>query len=118
MVKMRSDGPNVVVFFTDQQRWDTTRVHGNPLYLTPNFERMARYGTHLYRSFTNQPVCGPARSAMQTGLYPTTTGCYRNGVPLPAGQRTLAHHFNDAGYHTGYIGKWHLASQDPVPPTE
>ena len=115
MVKMRSDRPNVVVFFTDQQRWDTTRVHGNPLYLTPNFERMARYGTHLYRSFTNQPVCGPARSSLQTGLYPTTTGCYRNGIPLPPSAKTLAHHFREAGYATGYIGKWHLADEEPVP---
>jgi hypothetical protein len=40
--------PKVIVFFTDQQRWDTTGVHGNPLDLTPNFDRMARSGTmHL-----------------------------------------------------------------------
>ena len=31
-----SEQPNVIVFFTDQQRWDTTGVHGNPLDLTPN----------------------------------------------------------------------------------
>jgi arylsulfatase A-like enzyme len=115
MVKMRSDPPNVVVFFTDQQRWDTTRVHGNPLCLTPNFERMVRYGTHLSRSFTNQPVCGPARSSLQTGLYPTVTGCYRNEIPLPSSAKTLAHHFREAGYDTAYIGKWHLADEEPVP---
>jgi len=33
--------PNIIVFFTDQQRWDTTGVHGNPLGLTPNFDRVA-----------------------------------------------------------------------------
>ena len=38
--------PNVIVFFTDQQRWDTTGVHGNPLDLTPTFDRMALHGTH------------------------------------------------------------------------
>jgi arylsulfatase A-like enzyme len=114
MVKMRSDPPNVVVFFTDQQRWDTTGIHGNPLCLTPNFERMARYGTHLSHSFTNQPVCGPARSSLQTGLYPTVTGCYRNEIPLPPSVKTLAHYFREAGYGTGYIGKWHLADEEPV----
>ncbi len=107
---MRTDRPNVIVFFTDQQRWDSTGVHGTPLELTPTFDRLARQGTHLYHSFTCQPVCGPARSCLQTGLYATTTGCFRNGIPLPEGARTLAHHFRDAGYHTGYIGKWHLAS--------
>jgi arylsulfatase A-like enzyme len=106
--------PNVIVFFTDQQRADTTGVHGNPLGLTPNFDRMAQFGTHVYHSFTCQPVCGPARSVLQTGLYPNVTGCYRNSIPLPPDSRTLAHYFNDAGYHTGYIGKWHLAAEEPV----
>ncbi len=113
-----ADQPNVVVFFTDQQRWDTTGVHGNPLDLTPNFDRLATSGTHLANFFTCQPVCGPARSALQTGLYPTTTGCFRNTIPLSGETRTLAHHFGDAGYTTGYIGKWHLASGDPVGPDE
>ncbi len=109
-----TERPNVVVFFTDQQRWDSTGVHGNPLELTPNFDRVAREGTHLARSFTCQPVCGPARACLQTGLYPTTTGVFRNGIPLPEGTKTLAHHFGAAGYTTGYIGKWHLAAEEPV----
>ncbi|CAG7648007.1 Ulvan-active sulfatase [Paenibacillus solanacearum] len=101
--------PNVIVFFTDQQRWDTTGVHGNPLELTPNFDELAREGTDVHYSFTCQPVCGPARSILQTGVYPTTSGCYRNKIPLHGDARTLAHYFNEAGYETGYIGKWHLA---------
>lgn len=114
MAKVRSQHPNVVVFFTDQQRWDTTGVHGNPLRLTPNFDRMARRGTQVPHSFTAQPLCGPARSCMQTGLYATTTGCFRNGLPLPSSAKTLAHHFGEVGYRTGYIGKWHLASKGVV----
>jgi len=110
--------PNVIVFFTDQQRWDTTGVGGNPLDLTPNFDRMARRGTHFAHTFTPQPVCGPARSCVQTGQYATQTGCWKNGIPLRPDARTLAHHFNDAGYQTGYIGKWHLAGQEPVPVAE
>ncbi len=110
--------PNVVIFLTDQQRWDTTGVHGNPLDLTPHFDRMAQRGTHLFHAFTPQPVCAPARACLQTGRYPTTTGCYRNGIPLPTDARTLAHHFGDAGYQTGYIGKWHLATHEPVPVAE
>lgn len=106
---------NVIVFFTDQQRWDTTGVHGNPLGLTPNFDRMATAGTHVYNSFTCQPVCGPARSCLQTGLYATTSGCYRNDIPLPEQTKTLAHYFREGGYTTGYIGKWHLADEEPVP---
>ncbi|WP_407272012.1 sulfatase-like hydrolase/transferase [Radiobacillus sp. PE A8.2] len=107
--------PNVIVFFTDQQRWDTTGVHGNPMGLTPYFDRMAQNGTDVHHSFTCQPVCGPARSCLQSGMYATESGCYRNGIPLPQDLKTLAHHFGDAGYQTGYIGKWHLADEEPVP---
>ncbi|MCZ6632120.1 MAG: sulfatase-like hydrolase/transferase [bacterium] len=110
-----ADRPNVVVFFTDQQRWDTSGLHGNPMDLTPNFDAMAQRGTHVAYSFTCQPVCGPARSCLQTGLYATNTGCWRNGIPLRPDARTLAHYFKDAGYKTGYIGKWHLADEEPVP---
>lgn len=106
--------PNVIVFFTDQQRFDTTGVHGNPMGLTPNFDRYARQGTHLFNSITVQPLCGPARSCMQTGRFATQTGCWRNHIPLSQDAETLARVFNRNGYHTGYIGKWHLGSDDPV----
>jgi len=115
MARKSSDNPNVVVFFTDQQRWDTAGVHGNPLGLTPNFDRVAQRGTHIFNSCTCQPLCGPARSSLQTGLYPTQTTVFRNHLALPLDKRTLAHYFREAGYHTGYIGKWHLADWDPVP---
>jgi arylsulfatase A-like enzyme len=76
--------------------------------LTPNLDRMGRLHTHVANSFTCQPVCGPARACLQTGLYATNVGCFRNGIPLPEGSQTLAHSFRQAGYQTGYIGKWHL----------
>ncbi|OUR77316.1 arylsulfatase [Alphaproteobacteria bacterium 46_93_T64] len=115
---MSETAKNVIVFFTDQQRWDSSAIFGNPLDLTPNFDTAAMAGTHLYNCFTNQPVCGPARSMMQTGLYPTTTGCYRNNIPLPKDSATLGSLFRKSGFKTGYVGKWHLGTQDPVPEPE
>lgn len=110
--QQEQERPNVIVFFTDQQRWDTTGIHGNPLGLTPNFDRFARYGTDVHYSFTCQPVCGPARSCLQTGCYATQTGVYRNGLSLRRDDVTLAKELKRAGYSTGYIGKWHLNSGD------
>lgn len=112
---MSAKRPNVIVFFTDQQRHDSTGVHGNPMGLTPNFDRIAASGTHLYNSFACQPLCGPARAALQTGRYATQTGVFRNEIPLSDKHPTLAQVFSNAGYRTGYIGKWHLAAQEPVP---
>lgn len=111
-----SDHRNVLVVLTDQQRWDTAGIHGNPLGLTENLDRMAAEGVPLSHSFTCQPVCGPSRAALQTGRYPTSTGCYRNGIPLPPETTTLADMFGAAGYRTAYIGKWHLADVDVAGP--
>ncbi|MGW8951829.1 sulfatase-like hydrolase/transferase [Streptomyces sp. NPDC055709] len=107
---MSAHPPNVIVVLTDQQRWDTTGVHGNPADVTPEFDRIARTGTHVEQALTSQPVCAPARAALQTGRYPTATGVFRNGIPLPDGIPTVAEVFGAAGYTTGYIGKWHLGS--------
>ncbi|AXK37787.1 arylsulfatase [Streptomyces armeniacus] len=111
--------PNVVVVLTDQQRWDTTGAHGNPVGVTPVFDELARTGTHVEQAITPQPVCAPARSALQTGRWPTGTGVFRNGLALDHELPTLARSFADAGYVTGYIGKWHLAAEaaghGPVP---
>ncbi len=102
--------PNILVFFTDQQRWDTCGCYGQKLDVTPALDRMAAEGVKFEKAFTCQPVCGPARACIQTGKYATETGCYRNGIALAEGERTLARILSGMGYETAYIGKWHLAS--------
>lgn len=101
---------NIVVFLSDQQRYDTLGVNGQPLDITPNIDAVAKEGVNFTNCFTCQPVCGPARSCLQTGLYPTQTGCYTNRIPLPLNQKTIAVYMREAGYNVAYVGKWHLAS--------
>lgn len=96
---------NIVFYFSDQQRWDTVNE-----YLTPNLMQLADEGIKYENNFTCQPVCGPARACLQTGVYATQCGCYWNGIALPQNIKPLAEYFNEAGYETAYIGKWHLAS--------
>lgn len=102
--------PNIIFFFTDQQRWDTLGCYGQRLPITPNLDKMAKEGVLFENAFTVQPVCGPARAVIQTGKYATETGCFRNGIALPTDAKTMATYLSDAGYEVGYIGKWHLAS--------
>jgi len=97
--------PNIVVIFTDQQRFDTLNRD-----ISPNLLEIAKEGVNFTNTFTCQPVCGPARSCLQTGKFATETGCYRNGIALPKDATSIAHHLGNEGYSTGYIGKWHLAS--------
>lgn len=108
--------PNIVVVLTDQQRWDTAGHAGNRHDLTPNLDRLALRGTHAACAITPNPLCAPARASLQTGIYPTETGVYRNNIRLPRSSATIARMLTAAGYSCGYIGKWHLADgQGPVP---
>ena len=102
--------PNIVLFFSDQQRADTVGLYGQELDITPNLDRMGNEGIVFENAFTPQPVCGPFRSILQSGRYPTETGCFTNQIALPLDIKTLADWFYEAGYDLGYVGKWHLAS--------
>jgi hypothetical protein len=82
-----TDRPNIIVFFTDQQRWDTAGVYGNPLSLTPHLDSIAQRGTLFEYAFTPQPVCGPARTALQTGLYPVQSAATATGYRSPGTPR-------------------------------
>lgn len=97
--------PNIIFYFSDQQRWDTLNEN-----IMPNVWTLGEQGLLFENSFTCQPVCGPARACLQTGQYATQNKCYWNGIPLQENSKTLADHFNENGYDTAYIGKWHLAS--------
>lgn len=102
--------PNIIFYFSDQQRWDTLGCYGQSLNVTPNLDRLAKEGVLFENAFTCQPVCGPARACLQSGKYATQIGCHRNALALPQNIKTLADCFHDAGYDTAYVGKWHLAS--------
>jgi arylsulfatase A-like enzyme len=93
--------PNVLVVLSDQQRPDSCGVFGQRLDVTPRLDRLAADGVVFDEAFTVQPVCGPSRVALQTGRYPTTLGCWRNGIALPPGVPALADRLHGLGYQTG-----------------
>ena len=102
--------PNIVMYFSDQQRADTCGCYGQKLEITPNLDQLAKEGIKFENAFSPQPVCGPCRALFQTGKWPTETGCFRNNIMLPSEVKTLGSYMEEAGYETAYIGKWHLAS--------
>ncbi len=109
----KNKNPNIIFFFTDQQRWDTCGCYGQKLNVTPNLDQMAKEGVLFDNAFTCQPVCGPARAVLQTGKYASETGCHTNHTLLPMNDDTVAKIMRRNGYEVGYIGKWHLASTGP-----
>ncbi|MGC9348317.1 MAG: sulfatase family protein [Anaerolineae bacterium] len=105
--------PNVLLLYTDQQRWDTIAYGagaypGNPHIHTPNLDRLAREGALMANAFCNNPVCMPSRQSMLSGRYPSTICCTVNGIEMREDVWTLPRILNSYDYHTANVGKLHF----------
>lgn len=101
---------NVVIIYTDQLRRDVLGCYGGNEVETPNIDSIAADGILLEECYTPSAVCTPSRGCFMTGLYPHANGAYRNGRPVNRKEHGFAEAFREAGYVTGYLGKWHLSS--------
>jgi arylsulfatase A-like enzyme len=104
----RAASPNIVFLLADQLRASATGYGGDPNARTPNLDRLAAASVNFRNAVSVCPVCTPYRAALMTGRFPTTTGMFLNDAHLPDEELCLAEILRDAGYMTGYIGKWHL----------
>jgi len=102
---------NVVILLADDLGWGDVGFHGG-VAETPNIDRLAKEGLELFR-FYAYPACSPARAAMLTGRFPHRYGIRGPVRPrdegLPMSERLLVADFQDTGYQTVLIGKWHLS---------
>ncbi|OGV32729.1 MAG: hypothetical protein A2020_05995 [Lentisphaerae bacterium GWF2_45_14] len=105
---MNQDRPNILVFITDQQRFDALACNGNPHIKTPNIDHLAENGTRFNEAYVCQPICLPQRVSMLTGLYPSSHGSTTNGVPMDKTLPTYPELLRKAGYQTYASGKMHL----------
>lgn len=100
--------PNVVFLLCDEWRAQATGYAGDRNARTPTLNRMAAEGVNCANAISGLPLCCPARATLMTGQYPLKHGVYINDVPLEPKGVTLGQAFKNAGYRTGYVGKWHL----------
>ncbi|QDS89040.1 Arylsulfatase [Rosistilla ulvae] len=107
---------NVVILLADDLGWGDVGFHGG-VAETPNIDRLASEGLELDR-FYAYPACSPARAAMLTGRFPHRYGITGPVRPrdegLPMSERLLVADFQDAGYQTALVGKWHLSRSTDV----
>ncbi|MBA3363528.1 MAG: sulfatase [Actinobacteria bacterium] len=97
--------PSILLIVTDDQRWDT-------LWAMPEVQRsLVEPGVSFEESFTTSSLCCPSRASILTGAYPHTTGVYRQGGRFGGfwsfdDRTTIATALADAGYRTGFFGKY------------
>src|SRR5688572_3808979 len=102
-----------ILFLIDTQGANCVGCYRPDLGLgTPHINRLAAQGARFNAAYTCSPVCGPARSALLTGLYPHSNGVLANDMAPHLDVPTLGQRLQAAGFATGYIGKWHLDGSD------
>ena len=107
--------PNVVYLFSDQHRRCSLPWQPDCEVIAPNMERLRREGAVFPHSVSNYPLCSPARGIWISGRWPHQTGVTANGITLAPSENSIGNVFRRAGYHTGYVGKWHLGNAAWVP---
>ncbi len=108
---------NVVFILSDDHRFDFMGFHPDcPEFLeTPNLDRMARQGIHLANAFVTTSLCSPSRASILTGQYMHHHRVVDNQRPVPKGTVFFPLYLQQAGYTTGFIGKWHMGHEEDHP---
>jgi arylsulfatase A-like enzyme len=121
--------PNVILFVVDDLGWVDVGAYGSSFYETPSVNRLALEGARFTQFYAASPVCSPTRASIMTGKHPARLdltnwiGGEQQGRLLQADyvrelglqEVTIGEVFREAGYATGFIGKWHLGSEPYLP---
>jgi arylsulfatase A-like enzyme len=102
--------PNVLFVFSDMQRAYSMGCYGDSNARTPNLDALAKQGVRFDAAIANTPVCCPYRACLMSGQYAHHNGVVSNQVEFRPTVKCLAETFREAGYETGYSGKWHINS--------
>lgn len=109
--------PNIIFCMADDLGYGDVGYLGHPVLQTPTIDEMAAGGLRLDRFYSASPVCSPTRASVLTGRHPNRCGVFRWGNALRPQERTLAALMTEAGYRSGFFGKWHLGSVRAERPT-
>ena len=124
-----AERPNIIMFLIDDQNPSSIAAFGGDTY-TPNLDRMAEEGMKFTRAYVSSSVCTPSRYSFLTGrfagnshskLYAEAVGGKENqGLPkfnvaLERDKSNVGNILREAGYATGFVGKFHLASSLDFP---
>jgi len=109
--------PNIVFIIADDLWFDLLGCNGHPQMKTPHIDRLAAEGANFTNCFATTSLCSPSRASFLTGLYAHNHRIVNNDAQ---GLDVVSHRLmtfprilrEAAGYHTAFIGKWHMGFDD------
>jgi len=135
--------PNIILIMADDLGWRDLGCYGSEVYQTPHLDALAKKGVRFSNAYAASPLCSPTRASILTGqtpgrlsltqpvghlekviLDPVVPETDQPGLPqtepesktrLPLDSVTISQVFKNAGYRTGFMGKWHLGFDPYVP---
>lgn len=117
--------PNVILILADDMGLGDLSIHNGGISRTPHLDQMLKESVWFSRAYSGSPVCTPSRAALLTGRYPHRTGAvtlnmrrYPELSRLHRDEVTLGTIFQENGYATGLVGKWHLGDGQEYHPMQ